>query len=53
MLTGEECAHQTSSETGHKQEQRGDKLIIEDSIVISMLTGGVEGSELIWRSADT
>ena len=42
----------TSSATGHKPEQKGDKLRIEDNIVISMLIGGAEGSELIWRSLD-
>ena len=41
----------TSSATIHKPKQKGDKLRIEDSIVLSM-TGGAEGSEIIWRSAD-
>ena len=50
MLT--EVHIKISSTTGHKPEKKGDKLRIEDDIVISMLTGGAESSELIWRSAD-
>ena len=46
------CTSKTSSAIGHKPKQKGDKLRIEDNIVRSMLTGGEEGSEIIWRSAD-
>ena len=47
-----EAHMKTTSATGHKIEQKGEKLRIEDNIFISMLTGGVEGNELIWRSAN-
>ena len=49
---GENAHNKTSLATGHKLEQIGYKLRIDDNIVISMLTRGEESSEFISRSTD-